>query len=244
MQTVLKKVEELVVGNRVDLESCPYLNKHSSAASEFAYVAHTDNNIDGHPGVVVIGYEGIDHVGYPVGTELQVRVPKDVPDPVVRVQLVAEDGAWADWNLSQNLTDRWGELNFYDEENKPLELLSHNEPLLTSLTGQMWDESTFVVRKDGKFGILFEAEYCSRESEESEKEHQPEYYATLKPHEDVVKQLLTNMKPLVEKFPGVLFAVPDECNVINDRPAAWAFVPDGHLTEDQRVELGMALLDL
>lgn len=244
MQTALKKVEDLVVGNRVDLESCPYLNKHPSAASEYAYVAHTDNNIPEHPGVVVIGYEGLDHVGYPVGTELKVRVPKDVLDPVARVQLVADNGAWAEWAISQNLTDRWGELNYHDEENKPLELLSDNEPLFTQLTGQMWDECTFVVRKGGMFGILFEAEYCSRESEESEKEHQPEYYATLKPHEAVVQQLLDNMKPLVEKFPGVLFAVPEACNVINDRPAAWAFVPDGHLTEEQRIELGQALLDL
>lgn len=244
LNTALKKVEDLVVGNRVDLTSCPYLNKHPSADSEFAYVAHIDSNIEGQPGVVVIGYEGLDHVGYPAGTELKVRVPKDVPDPVARVQLVAEDGAWAEWLISQNLTDRWGELNYFDEENKPLELLSDNQPLLDRLIDQMWDESTFVVRKDGKFGILFEAEYCSRESEESEKEDQPAFYAGLKPHETVVKALLDNMKPLVEKFPGVLFAVPEECNVINDRPAAWAFVPDGLLNEEQRIELGMSLLSL
>ena len=52
------------------------------------------------------------------------------------------------------------------------------------------------------------------------------------------------MKPLAERFPGVLFAVPDESQVINDRPAAWAFVADGLLTAEQREELGKALLDL
>jgi hypothetical protein len=196
-------------------------------------------------GCIVVAYEGIDHIGYPLGTALQVRVPKDVPDPVVRVQLVSENGEWVDWNLSQNLTDRWAELNFHNAENKPLEFLSDDEALFTRLVSQMWDETTFIVRKDGKFGILFEAEYCSRESEEAEKElHNPEWFAKLKPHGEAVKQLLDSMKPLVEKFPGVLFAVPDAGQVINDRPAAWAFVPEGHLTAEQRAELGHALLSL
>lgn len=241
-QTAMKKVEDLVAGNMVDLESCPFLKKHPSAASEFANVSLVTR--EGSE-IVVVAYEGIDHVGYPAGTELLVRVPKDVPDPLIRVQLIAEDGAWGEWQLSQNLTDRWGDLNYHNSENKPLELLSDNEPLLSRLVGQMWDEATFVVRKDGQFGILFEAEYCSRESEEHEQGlHESEWFAKLKPHEEAVKLLIENMKPLVEKFPSVLFAVPEPAQVINDRPAAWAFVPDGHLTAEQREELGRALLSL
>jgi hypothetical protein len=240
-QTAMKKVEDLVAGNMVDLESCPFLKTHPSASSEFASVGLVERE---DTDIVVIGYEGIDHVAYPAGTQLLVRVPKDVPDPKVRVQLVTEDGAWSEWNLSQNLTDRWGDLNYHDEENKPLELLSDDEPLLTRLVSQMWDEATFVVRKDGKFGILFEAEFCSRESEEHDAKHNPEFFAKLKSHDEAVKELLNGMKPLAEKFPGVLFAVPEPQAVINDRPAAWAFVADGLLTPEQRDELGHALLSL
>jgi hypothetical protein len=108
----------------------------------------------------------------------------------------------------------------------------------------MWDECTFIVRKDGKFGIWLEAEFCSLESEEHAKEDDPDWYATLKPHAEVVKALLAGMTPLAERYPGVQFAVPDESHVINDRPAAWAFVPDGLLSAEQREELGKALLDL
>jgi hypothetical protein len=42
----------------------------------------------------------------------------------------------------------------------------------------------------------------------------------------------------------VLFSVPDASAIINDRPAAWAFVPEGHLSQEQREELGKALLAL
>lgn len=197
--TVAKKVEDLVAGNLVDLESCPFLNKHPSAASEFGYVNAVTRET---PECVVIAYEGIDSIGYPLGTELQVRVPKDVPDPVVRVQLPAEDGKSDDWHISQNLTDRDGELNYYNEENKPLELLISDQARLDRLIGQMWGGATFVVRKDAEFGILFEAEYCSRESEESDRGVLgEEEYAKLKPHAEVVAALLAGMKPLVEKFP-------------------------------------------
>lgn len=241
METVSKKVEDLVVGNRVDLVSCPFLKKHPSAASEYGLVVHVERET---PDCVVIGYEGIDHIGYPVGTVLQVRAAKDVPDPVVKVHPLGKPEEWEEWHISLNLTDRWGELNDHGANNKPLELLEDDDDLLERLRAQMWDELTFIVRKDGKFGILFEAELCSLESEENGKNHDPDWYATLKPHAEVVKALLEGMKTLAEHFPGVLFTVPEECNVINNRPAAWAFVSDDLLTAEQREELGRALLDL
>ncbi len=217
------------------------LKNHPSAASEYGLVARVERET---PDCVVIGYEGIDHIGYPVGTVLQVRAAKDVPDPVVKVHPLGKPEDWEEWHISQNLTDRWGDINYHDGDNKPLELLEDDDDLLERLRAQMWDELAFVVRKDGKFGILFESEFCSLESEEHEKDHDPDWYAKLKPHAEVVKTLLEGMKPLAERFPGVLFAVPDETQVINDRPAAWAFVPDGLLTGEQREELGKALLDL
>jgi hypothetical protein len=240
METISKKVEDLAVGSRVDLASCPYLKSHSSADCEYALVVHVERETLNN---VVIGYEGIDHIGYPVGTVLQVRVPKDVPDPEVNVHPLGKPDEWEIWNISQNLTDRWGDINHHDGENKPLELLEEND-LLERLRAQMWDELTFVVRKDGKFGILFESEFCSLESEKHQKDDSPDWYATLKPHAEVVKALLERMKPLAERYPGVLFAVPDEAHVVNGRPAAWAFVPDGLLTDEQREELGKALLGL
>jgi hypothetical protein len=242
MNLAFKKVENLVAGNRVDLCSCPFLKNHPRATFEFACVSKVE--IEGK-GVVAVTYEDIDQVGYPAGTELQVRVPRDVTDPVVRVRVATGVDAEVDWHISQNLTDRWGELNYHNEENKPLELLVDDEALLARLVDQMWDEATFVVRKSGKFGILFEAEFCSIESETPQKELcNAEWFAGLKPHAEVVSVLLEGMKPLADKFPGVLFAVPPASEVINDRPAGWAFVPDGLLNAEQRKELGSAMLNL
>ena len=241
METISKKVEDLAVGNRVDLTSCPYLKNHPSADCEYALVADVERET---PDCVVVGYEGIDHIGYQVGTVLQARTPRDVPDPEVNVHPLGKPEEWEVWNISQDLTDRWGDINYHNADNKPLELLENDDALLERLCAQMWDELTFIVRKDGKFGILFEAEFCSLESEEHAKDGDPDWYATLKPHAEVVKILLDGMQSLAERYPGVQFAVPNESQVINSRPAAWAFVPDGLLSEEQREELGRALLDL
>lgn len=241
METIARRVEDLVAGSRVDLLSCPFLKNHPMADSEYALVAHVERET---PECVVVDYDGIDSVGYPVGTVLQVRAPKDVSDPVVKVRQVGQPTEWSEWHISCNLTDRWGDLNYYNAENKPLELLEDDDALLERLRAQMWDEITFVVRKDGQFGILFEVEFSSSESEEHEQHYDPEWYATLKPHAEIVKALLEGMKPLAERFPGVLFAVPDEAEVCNGRPAAWAFVADGLLFEAQREELGKVLLGL
>lgn len=91
---------------------------------------------------------------------------------------------------------------------------------------------------------MFEAEFCSLESEDREKNRDPDRYATLKPRAEVVKALLDGMKPLAKRFPGVLFAVPEETQVFNGSPAAWAFVSDGLLTDKLREDIGKTLLDL
>lgn len=78
MQTQATAVETLQVGQFVDMESCPYLKAHPSAPFEFAQVAYVERET---PTCVVIGYEGIDHVGYEVGTLLNAVAPKvgDIP---------------------------------------------------------------------------------------------------------------------------------------------------------------------
>ena len=68
--TPSKKVEDLVIGDKVDLETCPYLKGHPTAEYEYADVASVDLSTRGH---VVICYEGIDAVDYPVGLVLGVR---------------------------------------------------------------------------------------------------------------------------------------------------------------------------
>ena len=59
-----------------------------------------------------------------------------------------------------------------------------------------------------------------------------------------IQTLLKGMEPLAQQFPGVKFGVPEVKWIIDDRPAAWAFVPDGLLDGQQRETLGKALLAL
>ena len=70
-----KLVENLLVGDRVDLKSCPLLKEHPSADFEYGLVAHVERET---AECIVIGYEGIDHIGYPVGTVLTLGQP----DPI------------------------------------------------------------------------------------------------------------------------------------------------------------------
>lgn len=167
------------------------------------------------------------------------REQADVPDPAVKVRSAKDGGQWTEWNISLNLTDRWGDINEYDAANKPLAALEQAEGLLERLREQMCDEMTFIVRKDGKFGLLYEEEFCSQESEGGAGDS-----SLHKPHAVVIMALLEGMAKLVERFPGVEFAVPRESEVIDDRPAAWAFVEDGLLDESRRTELAAALRGL
>jgi len=57
-----RRVAELAINDMVDLTSCPYLRNQAMAGMVYGVVAHKD--VD-HPNTVVIGYEGIDHIGYP-----------------------------------------------------------------------------------------------------------------------------------------------------------------------------------
>lgn len=167
---------------------------------------------------------------------------ENVLDPEVSVRTLAKPEEWAVWNISQNLTDRWGEINYHNASIKPLSVLENDSALLERLQKQMWDEITFVVRKDGKFGILFEAEFCSIESESTE-DH-PADESEYNPHLVVVKALLEGIAKLATEYPMVEFCIPHESQIINDRPAVWAFVADGVLSEEQRAALGSALLAL
>lgn len=167
--------------------------------------------------------------------------------PLIDVTLL--DGTAGKWLINQNLTDRWGDLNTFDFESKPLDLLEGTPGLLDSLTNQFTQEITFVVRKDGHFGLLFEVEYSSIESESGNGDLDPQgedakYIAELKPHREAVAHILKMLQDNAERFPQVELCIPDKQYICNDRPAAWAFMPSGAMTEDQREELAGFLLSI
>ena len=165
-------------------------------------------------------------------------------DPAIQVREAGNNGEWSTWHISQNLTDRWGGFNYHNAAAKPLEPLEDSPELLERLRSQMWDEITFVTRKDGQFGILFEVEFCSRESEEGIYDMTDDWYKRLPAHSEAVARLLRGLEAIAPQYPGVCFAVPRESEIVEDRPAAWAFVPDGLLTDETRMRLGSLLLEL
>jgi len=162
-------------------------------------------------------------------------------DPMTSVTSL--DGKPDVWFISQRLTDIFGEINMGNEDSTPLQTLWYDPPLLERLIAQMWDEATFVVRKDGNFGLLYEVEFLSRESE-SCLTNDPAELEKLNSHADVVARLTQGLKELQVVFPQVDFCVPAAHNIVQGRPAAWAFAKDGLLNEEQRCELGMKILSI
>jgi hypothetical protein len=71
MHPNVRHVTDLKPGDRVDLESCPFLHSHPSAFFEYAVVGGVERETED---CVRIDYEGIDSIGYPVGTFLVVAV--------------------------------------------------------------------------------------------------------------------------------------------------------------------------
>ena len=72
MTIIRKKVEDLQVGDLVDLQSCPYLNNQPSAEFEYAEVCEVQQET---PGCVAVYYDGM-AAGYPTGTILDVYVKR------------------------------------------------------------------------------------------------------------------------------------------------------------------------
>lgn len=162
------------------------------------------------------------------------------PTPVVKVQLLDRPKEWSLWHIELNISDRFGDLQLGD---LPGRVLAGQPKLYEQLLHQMWDEITFIVLKDAAYGLLYEVEYMSQESEaqfEATYGRDP----TLKPQAVVTAYLLDALRPLAKRYPRIQFAVPHPDEVANARPAVWAFVPNGLLHPEERHELGMALLEL
>lgn len=166
-----------------------------------------------------------------------------------KVTVTLPDGTKVQWLLENNLTDRWGEFNEYASDRKPGlailqldEALALEDQLLERLREQMCSETTFIARKDGKFGLLYEVEYTSRESESQLCE--PEELSSYKPHETVVAALLEGLQKVQGAFPNIEMGVPDSDEIIWNRPAVWAFAPLDVLDETQRSLLDSMLATL
>ena len=164
-------------------------------------------------------------------------------DPAIPVRLPGSGGAWGTWRITQNMTDRWGELNNYKADEKHLDQLQSNPELLAKLVSQLTDEVTFVVRKDGQYGLLFEVEYCSVESETGISDDLV-WLSTLRPRAEVAERLLKGIEGLAPLYPGVSFCIPREEEIIEERCAVWAFSPDGHLSPEKASALADALARL
>lgn len=146
-----------------------------------------------------------------------------ISDP--RVDVLLPDGTSSIWEISQNLTDRWGELNTSSLGKSPsaLSLLENDEELLQRLSAAMVEESSFVVRKDGRFGVLIELEFASAESECDDSEEWS-WETTEEARKDLALRIFSSS--IQEDFPKVEFCIPSEDHIINDRPAVWAFIPE------------------
>lgn len=162
-------------------------------------------------------------------------------DPVVMVRTIEAPNHRTEWRITQNLSDRWGEINRAEAEHKPLDLLESTPGLYDRLRTQMFEEDTFMVRKDAAWGILFEVEFCCIESEAGEADPNDPWFLKLPGYYEQVTRLINGMKAIAGPFPSVQFAVPEPVHVYRERPAAWAFVADGLLSDEQRVALGHAL---
>ncbi len=72
MQPVRKQVEDLVTGDLVDLETCPFLKHDPLAPYEYGRVDSVELEDNGN--CVVVYYENFSATGYPAGTELNIAV--------------------------------------------------------------------------------------------------------------------------------------------------------------------------
>lgn len=157
-----------------------------------------------------------------------------------RVSVTQPNGKPAIWNIEQNLSTREGELNDAHADEKPgLSLLMMDTELYERLCAQMWDETTFIVRKDGEFGLLFEAEYMSQESDAGDED-----VANYKPRDQVIASLAEQLALLETQYPQVQFCVPDPTQIFYERPAVWGFYKLDALTQDEREVLGLKLITL
>jgi hypothetical protein len=161
------------------------------------------------------------------------------------VAVTAPDGAPGLWDIQQNLTDRWGEVNQHSLEQKPaLLFLVLQIHLMERLRNLMTGEDTFIVMKDEAYGLLFEFEYISAESEESAGD---QLGRKLPAHAEIVECLCKGLAKLQAEYPFVEFCIPPKEEAVSERPAVWGFVSllaAEQMTQAEREELALKMSSL
>lgn len=125
------------------------------------------------------------------------------------------------------VTDRWG--NAIDDEDAPQALLD-----------AMWDEVSFVARRDGRLGLLIEVELIHPGGEDPEADVLAAY-GTLDPAV-VDARLLADAERLALRFPSAEFYVLCGPEVCMGRAALRAFVSEGSCSAELSKAIGTALL--
>lgn len=150
------------------------------------------------------------------------------------------------WPIELDISDRYGEFLSLPAFSSAVHMLRMDHELLDRLREQMRGEITSIARLDGKFGILFEVNFSSIESDGGAviPELAVPKWAELRPHHEVVAQLMDGLATLSKSYPQVRFGVPDRRLTYRNRPVAWAFVADGTLSADQLDDLEQAMLKL
>lgn len=179
------------------------------------------------------------------GAEEMPSYPTSVEDHAARfpdqifVRVSGSDVFDTQWEIDCNLTDRWGQINPVSSSELKHDLWA-DPVLLERLREQMFDEFTFIARKDGTWGVLFELEINTIESEEGQ---EWEGHYPLKSRAEREREVMEHIAKLAQQYPAVEFACPHAYAVELERSALWAFVADGVLTREQIDALGNAILD-
>ena len=240
MQPNLIHVEHLRLG---DLVLHPACREPTCAETRAVPVVHLEEDAD----FIFVRYKNHHFANrYPFGAVVQVTHRSDFPDPIVPVRSITLPEVHLDWHISQDLSDRWGELNTIHRFEKPLEDLETNSALFERLHAQMFDEITFIVRKDGCYGILFEVELNSIENHRADTLNQDGRGCAerLQSYETVIAHIREEGSPLIDRYPTVDFAFPPPEEIYDGRSALWAFVRDATLDQLTLAALGRSLLEL
>ncbi|OGU24363.1 MAG: hypothetical protein A2580_09215 [Hydrogenophilales bacterium RIFOXYD1_FULL_62_11] len=158
-----------------------------------------------------------------------------------KVATVDSCGFTASWMIEHDLADRWGSLNDYNLSAKPsFQVLKDDPSLLERLQAMQRDELTFVAAKDGQFGVLFEMEYMTFESDGGDFDSHGQELPT---EAQRVDQLLKALPGFIEQFPTVEFCLPEPRSMCEGRAGLWGFVAEGALDSDGLDRLMNAFFD-
>ena len=113
------------------------------------------------------------------------------------------------------VTDRWGDTESFD--NSPESLLAAEK-----LTPFMASEFSFVVQKDGGYGLLIETEIEHKDSDGNVNEQN-------RSDEEIFQMILLNVAPSLAKYKGVEFWCEVGPHIFFNRMSFRTFIPEANL---------------